>query len=239
MKSFKLIFIFFVFNQFLNSIEIISYGVDGKNYNMNVVIKERNPIIFFEYKEGNIVKNFEIKLATTSLGLITGTTIWFVNQTTTSLNTINNITRIEIPTQQVGLRTRTTYYLMITVYDIFSSSTILTDTFYTTLSAVSLEDALLEIDYKNPFSPKIGEKTQIRYRIKNKDVQVKICVFSISGRYVTTLMDGIALKDIVYTLEWDGKDENGEILPPGVYIVSLMIPAEPPVTRLVGIVEKK
>lgn len=229
----------FFLSQFLQSIEIISYGVDGKNYNTNVVIKDRNPIIFFEYDKGSIVRNFEIKLSTTSLGLISATTIWYVNQTTTSINTINNITRIEIPSGQINLRVRTTYYLMITVYDIYSSSAVVTDTFYTTLSVAELEKSILDIDYKNPFSPKMGEKTQIRYRIKDKDVQVKVCVFSISGRYLRTLSEHLALRDVVYTVEWDGKDEKGEVLPSGIYIISLIIPSEAPVTKLVGIVEKK
>lgn len=235
----KFLFVLIFFSQILQSIEIISYGVDGKNYNTSVVIKDRNPIIFFEYNKGSIIKNFEIKLSTISSGLLSGSTIWYINQTTTSLNTINNITRIEIPSEQVGLKVKTTYYLMITVYDISSSSSIITDTFYTTLSALKLESVFLDIDYKNPFSPKIGEKTQIRYKIKGDDLQIKICVFSISGKYLRTLADHLALKDMLYTVEWDGKDEKGEILPSGVYIVSLMIPSEQPITRLVGIVEKK
>lgn len=233
----KLFLTLLIFSK-LYSIEIISYGVDGKNYNTNVVIKDRNPIIFFEYDKSSIVKNFEIKLSTTSLGLISSTTIWYINQTTTSFNTINNITRIEIPSE-VNLKVKTTYYLMITVYDISLSSAVITDTFYTTLSVAKLESSFIDIDYKNPFSPKIGEKTQIRYRIRGKDAQVKVCVFSISGRYLRTLADHFALQDMVYTVEWDGKDEKGEILPTGVYIISLMTPLEPPVTKLVGIVEKK
>ncbi|MEN3013026.1 MAG: hypothetical protein ABDH23_00200 [Endomicrobiia bacterium] len=235
----KILFFIFTATQLLQAIEIISYGVDGKNYNTDVVIHQRNPVVFFEYIEGYVVKNFEIKLSSFSSGLISGSTIWYVNQTTTSLNTLNNITRIEIPSTQIGLKVRTTYYLMITVYDISSTSVTLTDTFFTTLSAAKLEgNIILEVDYKNPFSPKMGETTQIRYKT-NKDTQIKICVFSISGKFIRSLVDNIALKDMVYTVSWDGKDENGVYLPSGIYIVSLIIPEETPVTKLIGIVEKK
>ncbi len=232
-----IVMLFLFFSSQVFPIEIISYGVDGSSNNVNVVIKNRKPIVFFEYGEQDIVSYFEIKLSTQQ-ELAASTTIWYVLSTTTSINTINYITRIEIETQ---LMEKTTYYLSISVYDVNGGSKTVQDKFYTTKSAFVLENNLsLEIDYNNPFCPKNGENTKIRYMVKEKDLPVKVYLFSLSGKYIMTLKEGIAQKDVVYTIDWDGKDKDGKILPQGVYIVVIKpLDETPPVSKFVGIIDSK
>ncbi len=233
-----LIFIFTVFlSAISHSIEIISYGVDGSSNNVNVIIKDRNPIVFFEYKEGYVVLNYEIKIATIQSGLNVGTTIWYVKNTTSTENTINYITRTEIPRDI--LKEKTTYFILLSVYDIDGESETIEDEFYTTESAANLNlEFSLDIDYNNPFCPSNGEITKIRYLVKNRDFPVKIYIFTISGKFVKKLTDSVAIKDIVYTIDWDGRDESGEIVPQGIYVVTMVLPDNPPLTRLVGVVKK-
>ena len=77
----------------LFAVTIVSYGVDGSSGNTNVVIKDRNPIIFWEYS--GVTTEYIISVSSLSGGLLSGTTIWNVSGSTKTTNTINNITRIE------------------------------------------------------------------------------------------------------------------------------------------------
>jgi hypothetical protein len=233
-----LIFIFTILISTISySIEIISYGVDGSSNNVNVVIKDRNLVAFFEYKEGCVVLNYEIKITTIQSGLNSETTIWYVQKTTSTENTINCITRTEIPRDI--LEEDTTYFILLSVYDTDGGSKTVKDKFYTTKSAASLNlEFSLSVDYNNPFCPSNCEKTKIRYLVKNKDYPVKIYIFTISGKFVRKLTDSVAMKDVVYTIDWDGKDENGNIVPQGIYVVTMLVPDNPPITKLLGVVEK-
>ncbi len=231
-----IVILFLFFSSQVFSIEIISYGVDGSSNNINVVLKNRKPIIFFECRKQDFVSYFEIKLSTQQ-ELTPSTTIWYV-LSTTSINTINYITRIEIEPQ---LMEKTTYYLSISVYDVNGGSKTVRDKFYTTQSAFVFKDEIsLEIDYNNPFCPKNGEITKIRYSVKEKDLPVEIYLFSLSGEYIMTLKEGVAQKDVVYTIDWDGKDKDGKILPQGVYIVVIKpLDGSGTVSKFVGIIDKR
>jgi flagellar hook assembly protein FlgD len=84
--------------------------------------------------------------------------------------------------------------------------------------------------YPNPFS----RKTVIRYRIQDtgyksqKTTGEEICImnpesciqiYDLSGRLVRTLKLSIVNCQLSIVL-WDGRDENGKILPSGIYFVS-------------------
>lgn len=221
------------------SLEISSYGIDGSSSNPNVNIKQRNPVIHFE-TVGGIVSFFEIKISSFQQGLLSSSTIWYIITTTTTLNTINNITRVECPTDV--LHQETTYWFQIVVYEEnnIASFDKKEGWFYTPPTSVVLKDDIdLKIDFNNPFCPKQGENTQIRYMVKNKDVVVKLYVFNISGKYIRKLAEHVALKDVVYTIDWDGKDDNGKILSQGVYFVVIQTSDLSIATSLVGIIDKR
>ncbi len=231
---------------FLSSVladPIVSYGVDGSSNNLNVVIKNRNPIAFFKVDTNYTAYSFEIKISSYLIGTSSGNFVWTATSSVNSNNTINNLTRIEIPSSV--LQKNLTYYMQLTVYyyellNQISTSTTVFDKFYTVLSAVNLTSEIsLEVDFNNPFCPKMGETTKIRYMVKNKDTPIDLYLFSISGKYIKILASHLALKDVVYTITWDGKDEKGEILPQGVYIVALRTIDAPSVIRYVGVVDKK
>ena len=232
-----IVILFLFFSSQVFSIEIISYGVDGSSNNINVVLKNRKPIIFFECRKQDFVSYFEIKLSAQPQ-LLPNTTIWYVLTTTNTQNTINYTTRIEIGSQ---LLEQTTYFLLISVYDIRGGSKVIQDQFYTTKSAVSLKNNIsLEIDYNNPFCPNEGEITKIRYMLKDKDVNVKVYLFSLSGKYIMTLKEGFVQKEVVYTIDWDGRDNNGKILPQGMYIIVVKpLDDTPPVSKFIGIIDRR
>lgn len=75
-------------------------------------------------------------------------------------------------------------------------------------------------NYPNPFNL----STNIQYRI-SKPADMKISIYNINGRLVKTLINQHVAAGI-YTVQWDGIDNNGLIVPSGVYIFSMEIPAE-------------
>ncbi|MCS7152133.1 MAG: hypothetical protein NZ928_07145 [Endomicrobia bacterium] len=236
-----ILFSFFVFQSCVLIANIIkSYGVDGSSNNVNVVIKSRNPVVFFEYDNRYIIASFEIKISTFENGLSLGNTVWHIVDSTSVENTLNFTTRVNIDNRI--LVENTTYFLLLRVYETNGSSQTVTDRFFTTKSALeSWSDVkiTLEVDQNNPFCPLQGEKTKIRY-ITDKDIPISIYIFSISGRLVRILnRKQTALKDIVYTIDWDGKDEEGNILPQGMYFVMLHSDGISPVVRLVGIIKER
>lgn len=69
--------------------------------------------------------------------------------------------------------------------------------------------------YPNPFNP----LCTIRYEIPQAD-RVSLQVFAVSGALVRTLVDGWR-EPGVHSEVWDGKDDGGVQLPPGIYFYSL------------------
>ncbi len=62
--------------------------------------------------------------------------------------------------------------------------------------------------------------TVIRYQVP-KDSEVSIKVYDITGREIRTLVDGM-VKRGVYNITWDGRDNDGNIVPGGIYIYKMV-----------------
>jgi hypothetical protein len=73
----------------------------------------------------------------------------------------------------------------------------------------------LEI-YPNPFR----QITEIRLQITDDRLQIKI--YDASGRVVKTFSDNLCNRDnSVQSVGWDGRDDNGQLVPQGIYFVTL------------------
>ena len=70
----------------------------------------------------------------------------------------------------------------------------------------------LEQNYPNPFNP----ETKVRFALPETG-RVKVTVFDMTGRKVTTLVDGVRETGI-HSLLWDGKDGFGKPLPSGIFV---------------------
>jgi hypothetical protein len=73
----------------------------------------------------------------------------------------------------------------------------------------------------NPFNP----FTTIEYEIPAGGAKATLEVYSIDGRLVTTLFDGMKAEGR-HTVQWDGRDADGRELPSGVYFYRLKTPGE-------------
>ena len=70
-------------------------------------------------------------------------------------------------------------------------------------------------NYPNPFNP----STNIRFEIPER-ANVLIKVYNILGKEIKTLLEK-ELSPGNYTIDWEAKDSNGELLPSSVYLVRL------------------
>lgn len=69
----------------------------------------------------------------------------------------------------------------------------------------------------NPFAPSLGETLNMEYG-GSSDMRFTVTVFDRSGRDVRHLADSRPAGDVV---QWNGKDDSGEVLPIGPYVVLL------------------
>jgi hypothetical protein len=75
----------------------------------------------------------------------------------------------------------------------------------------------------NPFSPNgngVKDETIIRYEMSG-DAKVYLRIFNVRGEEVRRLVDGEDVIQGVDTRAWDGKDDFGDILATGIYIINV------------------
>jgi hypothetical protein len=66
--------------------------------------------------------------------------------------------------------------------------------------------------FPNPFNP----GAQIQFRL-NAGTDVRVAVYDVRGRMVRILVDGPLAADL-HVLRWDGRSDDGSLLPSGVYV---------------------
>lgn len=85
----------------------------------------------------------------------------------------------------------------------------------------ALSDALpaaLNQNSPNPFNA----ATQLEYSL-DRDGSVDLSVYNILGQHVATLIEGFQTGG-VHTAHWDGRDENGNDIPSGIYFARMVRP---------------
>ncbi len=75
----------------------------------------------------------------------------------------------------------------------------------------------------NKFKPANSEKAVIKYKIKGVETgQIIIKIYNLAGEKVKTLVSNQTVtSNTDYTIEWDGKNDNGELVSSGVYLVHI------------------
>jgi len=73
-----------------------------------------------------------------------------------------------------------------------------------------------EQNYPNPF----GNSTNLNYALPHSS-KIKLEVFDLRGQLVRTLVDSKVYSSGVYSIEWDGRNNFGEMVPGGTYFARL------------------
>jgi hypothetical protein len=80
----------------------------------------------------------------------------------------------------------------------------------------------------NPFTPNgdgLNDEATIEYNLLSLSAarRVKIHIFDLSGRRVRALYDGFGANGRFEDKRWDGRDDGGSLVPPGLYIARLAV----------------
>jgi hypothetical protein len=93
-------------------------------------------------------------------------------------------------------------------------------------------DLDLAQNYPNPFAPAESPETTIAFRVTQpsesdslSELPVAIRIFDSRGRQVRLLVEPSNLPPGEYSVQWDGKDDRGAVLPSGVYFYRLEVGA--------------
>jgi hypothetical protein len=87
---------------------------------------------------------------------------------------------------------------------------------YKPFTIITPDDYELEQNYPNPFNP----TTNIKFKLPiNKNVSLKI--YNALGQEVRTLINDQNYAPGGHTVQWDGKDNNGNLVASGVYVYTL------------------
>ena len=87
----------------------------------------------------------------------------------------------------------------------------------TAVAAAIPADYVLEQNFPNPFNP----STSIKYTLQESGI-VKLAVYNIRGQLIKQLVN--QSQDAgKYSVDWDGKDASGVVVPSGTYIYSLEV----------------
>ena len=70
----------------------------------------------------------------------------------------------------------------------------------------------------------------------NVDREVGVDIFDLGGRRLRTLRERRELANGLYRLNWDGRDEDGTLVPPGIYIVRYEVDADAGGTTPAGLI---
>lgn len=102
----------------------------------------------------------------------------------------------------------------------------------------ALQSAAETYCYPNPFSPK-QEQLKIKYSTNEKDENVTIRIFDFGFNYVRTVIQNVLRNQSLESSPefWDGKDDNGNIVPNGVYFYRIDIGDQEPVFGKVLVIQ--
>lgn len=189
--------------------------IDGISENSSVVITKRNPVFSwdFSYSPNREQRTVEILIST----VLGDSDIWNFEEIL--------MVNYKVYDGAVSLAANTLYHLAVRIRDDegLCSDWILT-TFPTINAGVVLSasrSADLEIDLKNPFNPTKGEVSRIRYQILDSNEYTIIRIYTITGELVKTLVEHIAQQKALYSVDWDGKNAEGNIVASGVDLVNM------------------
>jgi len=124
----------------------------------------------------------------------------------------NPIGAVEYTFVDSSIEPGTTYFYRLSVEDIYGNVKAL-DVIKITLVKLPEKTELVSA-YPNPFNP----QTKIRYNLAEDGV-VDLSVYNVLGKKLRQLIPGLQRSAGSYHLDWDGKNNSGEFVSSGTYII--------------------
>jgi hypothetical protein len=84
------------------------------------------------------------------------------------------------------------------------------------------------VEATDSFSPRARERARIEWRQRESSDDAVVQIIDTGGRPVRTLVDGGTLEgyDRQQVFLWNGRTDSGELAPPGLYRVEIVLPDE-------------
>jgi hypothetical protein len=84
------------------------------------------------------------------------------------------------------------------------------------------------VEARDTFSPDAGERARIEWRQRESSDDADVLIIDTGGRPVRTLLDGGELEgdDRQQVFHWNGRTDSGDVAPPGLYRVEIVLPDE-------------
>jgi len=79
---------------------------------------------------------------------------------------------------------------------------------------------ILAQNYPNPFN----KETMIRFRLLG-EMNIRLSIYNQNGQLIKHLFHGYLVKN-EYVCSWDGRDNNGKLVPSGIYIIRMQSDAK-------------
>jgi flagellar hook assembly protein FlgD len=88
-----------------------------------------------------------------------------------------------------------------------------------------LQDVTVDPAVFSPNGDGINDEASFRFKVVkvSDDSPVEVLIHDLSGRVVRRLVEQRALSTGIYGLAWNGRDEGGKTVPPGVYLARLRV----------------
>ena len=214
--------------------------VDGIYNSTQTIVTAHQPVFSWEYS--GTVSSFTVTVSSDNVFSPSGE-LWSYTCSTTAANTINYITRVSYDADGTALQALAagaTYYWQVVIYGDDGSSAAASGRFSTIDAAVTLDGDKfdLAVDWNNPFNPAKGQYTVFRYAAKDRDRNLQIRIFSLSGEFIREWPEQAAMQGAWYTVNWDGKNADGVIVARGIYFVNLIdLGDKKGITRRVAVVK--
>ena len=112
-----------------------------------------------------------------------------------------------------------------------------TQVFLPAVPSKLLSDVSVHPRIVTPNGDSVGDQGEIRFSVFNVDVAPEVTVYSLAGRIVAVLQGALGA-DGRHVYTWTGRDQSGEVAPPGLYLYRIHLDTqknEQEIVRTVGL----
>lgn len=102
-------------------------------------------------------------------------------------------------------------------------------------SAALLDKVAIAPQVLTPNGDGVGDRASIRFAVLKADAPVAVDIYALDGRRVGSLAGG-RNSDGFLVYEWDGQDDEGQRVPPGIYVCRIQIDAQAEVQNLAQLI---
>jgi len=194
-----------------------SLKVDDQYENTGVIVKSRMPVFSWDFSDSDLGDEQR------SVQLQVNTSDDFSNP---PWNYIAVTDWTELVYTGSSLDEEEAYYCRARVMDGGGSwSEWQKSSFRTARSALTIDtsETWLKVDWNNPFRAGT-EYTRLVYNIPSGvDEQVILRIYTITGNLVKELVNERRKDDVTHTVTWDGRNEDGNLVAPGIYLAHVRI----------------